>query len=154
VRVALLLYVAALALRLAAPQRRRAARALWTIGCALFLAHVGAAFHFFHGWSHGDAYRETARQTGEMVRVEWGGGIYLNYLFTAVWAADVVSWWRGLEAYDRRPRWVGLIVHTFMGFMAFNATVVFETGPVRWIALGACAGLAALGVLRIRRGSG
>src|SRR5437868_5879863 len=92
VRVALLLYAATLGLRLAAPSRPRAARLLWTAGCVLFLAHVAAAFHYFHGWSHARAYRDTAQRTAELFGTYWGGGLYLNYLFTLAWAADV-AWW-------------------------------------------------------------
>ena len=134
VRLAMLLYAATLALRLARPERRRLARWLWTLGCVLFLAHVAAAFHYFHGWSHRHAYADTARQTGEMFGTYWGGGLYLNYLFVLVWAADVAWWCRGLDRYDRRPRWVAAVVHGFMFFMAFNGAVVFAHGPVRWVA--------------------
>ena len=151
VRVALCLYVAAVAVRLAAPGRRRAARFLWTLGCALFLAHVACAFHVFHGWSHGHAYRETARQTRELTGVDWGGGLYLNYLFTLVWVADVAYWWwGGLYVYDRRPRGVAAALHLFFAFMAFNGAVVFATGATRWIGVSLAIGLALL-VLAGRR---
>src|SRR5882762_2048787 len=104
VRGALALYALAITVRLAAPARRAEARFLWTAGCLLFLAHVAAAFHFFHGWSHAHAYRETARQTRELFGIDWGGGLYLNYLFTLAWAADAAYWWwGGLDGYDRRP---------------------------------------------------
>jgi hypothetical protein len=151
VRLSLLLYAATLALRLSRPARRRPARGLWTLGCLLFLAHVAAAFHYFHGWSHRRAWAETARQTGEMFGTDWGGGLYLNYLFTLAWAADVAWWWRGLGAYDRRPRWVGMLLHGFMFFMAFNATVLFERGPVRWVAAGGTVLLTVLALRRRRR---
>ena len=151
VRLALLLYAATLVLRLAAPGKSRAARLLWTSGCLLFLVHVAAAFHFFHGWSHGDAYRETARQTGNLTGTYWGGGLYLNYLFTLAWAADAAWWWGGgLEAYARRPRWIGGALHAFLLFMAFNATVVFERGAVRWLGGGVAALLLALVIARAR----
>ena len=151
VRAALALYVLALALRLAAARRRGLARAAWTAGCLLFLAHVAAAFHYFHGWSHGDAYRETARQTGEMVGTYWGGGLYLNYLFTLAWAADVAYWWwRGTGGYAARPRWIDLLLHGFMAFMAFNAVVVFESGAVRAAGVAAAVLLVALALHRLR----
>ena len=98
VRIALSLYVLTAALRLA-DRERRTARLAWTLGCALFLAHVAFAFHFFHNWSHGHAYAETARQTRELFGLDWGGGLYLNYVFTLAWAADAgYWWWRGLDA--------------------------------------------------------
>ena len=155
VRLALLLYAATLALRLAAPTRRGAARLLWTAGCLLFLAHVAAAFHFFHGWSHADAYAETALQTRAMTGTDWGGGLYLNYLFAFAWAADVLwSWWGGTERYARRPLWVDGALHAFMSFMAFNGTVVFEQGAVRWAGVACTLVLAVLAARRWLGSSG
>jgi hypothetical protein len=152
VRVALCFYAATLALRLASPPLRRAARAFWTAGCLAFLTHVAAAFAFFHGWSHAHAFRETARQTHELSGIDWGGGLYLNYFFTAAWAADAAYWWlAGLEAYDRRPRWVGITLHAFFAFMAFNGAVVFARGPTRRIAVAIVACLALLALVRLRR---
>src|SRR5687767_9943408 len=94
VRGALGLYVVTAVLRLA-DRERRAARVVWTVGCVLFLAHVACAFHFAHGWSHADAYRQTARQTRELFGLDWGGGLYLNYLFTLAWVVDAGYWWAG-----------------------------------------------------------
>ena len=152
VRLALGLYAMAVALRLTAPHRRHTARALWTAGCVLFLALVAAAFHFFHGWSHAHAYAETARQTRELFGIDWGGGLYFNYLFTLAWTADVAYWWlAGLEAYDGRPRWIGVALHAFFAFMAINGAIVFATGATRWLALAAAVALALLAFFRLRR---
>jgi hypothetical protein len=76
--------------------------------------------------------------------VEWGGGLYFNYLFTVAWVGDVMSWWKGLAAYRNRPPWIQTTIHTFFAFMFFNATVVFGAGLLRW--LGAVATIA-LGLL-------
>jgi hypothetical protein len=149
VRAAFGLYVAAIAWRLQAgssPGRRsRTARGLWTLACLAFAAHVALAFHFFHGWSHADAYRQTARQTAELTGVESGLGLYLNYTFLAAWAADVALAWRrgdgGGGGAGRLRRVASAALHAFMAFMWFNATVVFPTGPTRW------AGLVAFGLL-------
>jgi len=152
VRLALALYAATVALRLASPAHPRLARGLWTAGCLLFLAHVAAAFMFFHSWSHAHAYRETARQTREQFGIDWGGGLYFSYLFTAAWVADAVYWWAaGPDAYDRRSRWVGLALHSFFAFIAFNGAVIFARGPTRWVALAATALLGLLAVHRLRR---
>ena len=48
VRLALAFYVLTLA-ALLARARPGTARGLWTLGCLCYLAHVAAAFHFFHG---------------------------------------------------------------------------------------------------------
>ena len=61
-----------------------AARLAWTVACVGLLAHVAFAFHFYHGWSHGAAYRDTARQTDEVVGLNWGGGLYVNYALLIV----------------------------------------------------------------------
>jgi hypothetical protein len=72
----------------------------------------------------------------------WGGGLYVNYALLAAWVADVVWWWgRGLDAYRRRPWPLAAAWHAFLVFIVFNATVVFEGGPVRWAGLGVCLGL-------------
>ena len=156
VRAALALYAATLTLRLAAPPRRRVARLLWTLACVMFLAHVAAAFHFIHGWSHARAYADTARQTRDLFGLDWGGGLYLNYLFTLAWAADAIYWWTaGLDGYDRRPRWVGVALHAFFGFMAFNGAVVFARGATRWVAILVTVALGLLALRRLdRRGRG
>src|SRR5262245_34878815 len=116
----------------------------WAAGCLVFLVHVLCAFHQVHGWSHAAAYAETARQTEELFGFSSGAGLYLNYVFTAVWAADALWWWRWPERYPRRPRWLNISVHAFLVFMAFNATVVFGTGPTRWLGIVSCLILAGL----------
>ena len=153
VRAAFGLYVATLVLRLTGPPspgRDRAARILWTLGCLAFIVHVACAFHFFHGWSHADAYRETARQTAVLTGIQSGFGLYLNYAFTLAWAADAAWTWFG-RSFARRPRWVAIVLHAFLVFMWFNATVVFPMGPMRWVGA-ACFGL--LAVLIVVRLSG
>ena len=108
--------------------RRRwdsSARLIWTLACVALLAHVASAFHFYHQWSHGAAYRDTARQTYEMFGVKLGAGLYLNYALLIIWIVDVLWWWiGGLDAYPRRT-W--LLVAAWHGFLVFvfKATVVW-----------------------------
>jgi hypothetical protein len=114
------------------------ARWFWTLGCAAYVVHVICAFHFFHHWSHAAAYADTARQTAAVTGWNWGGGIYVNYAFTAAWLADVPCWWRGLEVQRARPRWVGAAWEGFFFFMVFNGAVVFARGPARWFGAALC----------------
>jgi hypothetical protein len=140
------LYVLSLALRIRAAGRRRcltAARLAWTGGWLFFLVHVACAFEFYHDWSHAGAYRSTARETAEVVGLNWGGGLYANYAFALVWLADVCWWWLRRESYVARPRAAEWIVHGFLGFIALNATVVFGAGMIRWFGLASCGLLAA-----------
>lgn len=153
VRAAFGLYVLALAVRLAsAPTSRgdRAFRLIWTAGCAAFVVHVACAFHFFHNWSHADAYRETARQTADLTGVASGFGLYLNYIFLLAWSVHAA--WLWLRRDDNpQLEWVALVLHAFLAFMWFNATVVFPTGPTRWAGV---ATFALLAVLLWRRRGG
>jgi len=112
------------------------ARMAWTGGCASLLIHVVCAFHYYHNWSHEAAYRETARQTAELTGFAWGGGLFINYALVVGWIIDVAWWRRSLDAYRNRPLWLSAIWQGFLIFIIFNATVVFKTGPLRWIGLG------------------
>ena len=112
------------------------ARLAWTTGCIALIAHFICAFHFYHHWSHLLAYRDTARQTNEVVGINWGGGLFINYLVLGLWIIDVGWWWlSGIDSYRNR-NWLWVIVwHAFLIFIIFNATVVFKDGLVRWVGL-------------------
>lgn len=113
----------------------RIARSAWTLACLIYVIHVGVAFHYFFGWSHAAAFAHTAQRSGV------GEGVYVSYAFTLVWPMDVLGWWLAPQRYARRPGWVGMALHGFMLFLVFNATVVYETGRIRW------AGMVYFGVL-------
>ena len=123
---------------------RARARLAWTFGCIFLLAHMCCAFSYYHGWSHVVAYRETARQTREMTGLDWGGGLFINYLFAAAWLADVLWWWRWPESHAHRSRMLTASWHGFFFFMVFNGAAVFGTGPVRWLGVFICCGLVGL----------
>jgi hypothetical protein len=132
-------------------RRDPAARIAWTLACAFYLAHVVTAFQFHHHWSHLAAYQETAQRTAEVFGVNWGGGLYFNYIFTVVWIADAFWWWRaGLVEYRARPRWVTGAVHSFFGFMFFNAVIVFGSALMRWFGVASMLVLAAIALSRPR----
>jgi hypothetical protein len=152
VRVAMLGYVLALVLRLSARNRSvlTVARALWVIGLVAFVVHVASAFYGVHHWSHAEAEEFTARDTESLIGWRWGGGIWANYLFAVVWFADAIAWLRGLERYERRPTWVEAMVQGYLGFIAFNAVVVFPTGPVRWCGIAATVLVLGLLIARLR----
>jgi hypothetical protein len=145
VRVAMALYVASLASRRRFPTSSRVA---WAAGCVAYLLHVECAFAYYHHWSHAEAYEATARQTADVVGLDWGGGLYINYAFTFLWLADICWWWIDMEGYLARPRLIEWVVQGFLGFIAFNATVVFATGFSRWFGSAACVLLAVLLICR------
>jgi hypothetical protein len=123
--------------------RKRPAGAAWLCAWLVFVVHVAAAFHMAHGWSHDAAFRHTAATAGV------GEGLYVNYLFVAVWGADAVWLATWPRSHAARPRWVGWAVHGFLAFIVFNATVVFGSTAARvvgglvFIALGSSAVLPA-----------
>jgi hypothetical protein len=141
-RIALLWYVLALSVR--ETRRPNMSRLMWTCGCVSYLLHVACAFQFVHHWSHAEAYAATARQTAEVVGLDWGGGLYANYAFTLLWAGDVCWWWVRPGRYLAQPRSIEWSAQAFLGFMWFNATVVFGRGSTRWVGLAACLFLAVL----------
>lgn len=123
-----------------APGATKIKGACWLngLGLVLFLGHVGCAFYCYHHWSHAAAYADTARQTAAFSGLDWGVGLYLNYLFTAVWTTE--SLWRGLSpaTYAESARWMGWMVRGFFLFMICNGAVVFAHSPTRWYGLMLC----------------
>ena len=113
-----------------------ASRLAWTTGCLALMAHITSAFHFYHHWSQESAYLDTARQTKEVIGVNWGGGLFINYAVLSFWIVDVGWWWlKGIDSYRRRRWLIVLLWHAFFIFIVFNATVVFKDGIVRWVGL-------------------
>jgi hypothetical protein len=153
VRLALVYWAAALALMIylrpadwrAEHGRGRLARWCWTLGWLTYLVHLAMAFHFYHHWSHDDAVRHTKKVSG------FGPGIYVSHFFTLVWSLDVMCWWLWPGRYAARSPWIDRLLHGFMVFIVFNATVVYESGLIRWAALAGLGALALLGCHRIRR---
>lgn len=110
--------------------RYRVARWAWVLGAVMFLVHFLVAYHFAHRWMHNNAYLHVSDTAG------FGPGIFVSYLFTALWLADAAWWWLAPVGYASRPRWLGWTVHTFMAFITFNGTVVYVHGWIRWMAAG------------------
>ncbi len=120
------------------------ARAAWSVGCLLYLAHVAGAFGFYHAWSHAAAYVHTAERTQALFGWHWGGGLYFNYAFTGVWVFDTLWWCCSTLSRQHRPRWLTVAVNGFLWFMVANATIVFETGPTYWFGVAGCGTLIVL----------
>jgi hypothetical protein len=150
IRLSLIWYAVALArmVRLSAgdwtslTMAGRLARWCWTWGWLVFVIHVGLAFHFLHHWSHAEAFDHVRKESG------FGPGIFVSYLFSAAWTADVALWWLVPERYSARSKWIDRLLHGFMLFIVFNGTVVYETGPIRWAG---ATGFAVLGWLLVCR---
>ncbi len=133
---ALFLYTWTLA-RLALERRPTTApRFLWTLGCVAYFFHMGGAFDAFYEWSHQAAYEDVALQSMAVTGIEAGWGLYINYLFGAVWAADAIAWWvQGDRAYRSQSRFRLGLTHSFFLFMIFNGAFVFVDNWARWVGL-------------------
>ena len=116
-------------------EHTRAALAIWSIGFALYVTHVLLAFGTFHHWSHSAAYTFTAEQTETLVGWRWGGGLFVNHLFSAIWLAELTCWWVAPNRYRGRARWADLGVRLFFAFMIANGAVVFVQGPARLLGI-------------------
>jgi len=126
---------------------RAAFRGLWTAGLVFYLLHVAAAFHFVHGWSHAHAYAHTSERTAELTGWRFGGGLWVNYLFSALWMLHAAALWAS-SAKTFRPSAVGLIWYGLFLFMVVNGAIVFAAGPTRWLSTAA---LLVLGLLWVKR---
>ena len=107
---------------------RRWAWPLWALGATLCAVHMLLAMGVRHGWSHQSAIETTAAQTQAVYGLNWGGGVYVNYLFVSSWIAELI-WWRASPAtYRSRPWSATWSLRTFYLIVLINAAVVFASG--------------------------
>jgi hypothetical protein len=91
----------------------------WRAGAVACAAHVCAAFHLGHGWSHAAAWEHTREASG------FGDGVFVNYAVVAVWLADAVK--------PARGGWRWWLVRGFVAFVMVNAAVVFGSELARMV---------------------
>lgn len=99
----------------------------FVLGLVLAIVHTLLAFGLVHHWGHADAVQATADQTEAMFGARVGWGVYVNYLFFAVWAADA-WWWRAAPAGHVRPAAMTWALRAFYMVIVFNAAVIFADG--------------------------
>jgi hypothetical protein len=119
------------------PASDRLARACSTAGLALAVAHVVLAFGLVYGWDHEAAIAGTAQQTAAVLGWGWRGGIFVNYLFLALWLADVCWWWADASAHRSRSPRAELVRLSLFTFMFVNAAIVFAPMPGRLVGIAA-----------------
>ncbi len=152
IRCSLVLLVATLMawlLKRAESRPGLAVRVMWTLSFLFFVLHVAASFHFVHHWSHREAYLATAKETGELMGVEFGEGVYFNYLFLAAWASHLWFTWFPAPANNLFVRTAQQIFLLYMSFIAFNGVVVFKSGWLRTIGIVATVALVAIAVGKV-----
>src|SRR5262245_8018419 len=115
------------------PMSDRLARAIWTMGIALALIHVVLAFHLVYEWDHQAAVAATVRQAADRFGWGWRGGIYVNYVFLALWCADVGWWWLAPASHASRSARIEAARLALFTFMFVNGAVVFAAGIGRLV---------------------
>lgn len=110
-------------------------------GAILLTIHILLAMAEHHGWSLASALEATARQTDDMFGLNWGGGVYVNYVFAAVWIAELFVWRQWPEGYAMRPGWIRWSLRAFYLVLIVSGAIIFAGGWRRLI------GLAIVGVL-------
>lgn len=131
--IALVLFAAGEAGRRRGARRGSTPAWAWPVfaaGAVLSAIHVTLAMWLAHGWSHDSAVAVTARQTKAVYGLDWGGGVFANYAFVAVWAFDAWRWRAGVARHGSDPlTWP---IRIFFLVMIANGAIVFVTGP-RWM---------------------
>jgi hypothetical protein len=121
-------------------EKWRSAPRWWAVGCAYLWLHVAIVYHLMHAWSH-DAAFDHIRTVGGM-----GEGLYMNYALMALWLADALWLYVAESSYQRRPRWIGWLLHGYLFLMVFNAMVPYGT----WIGRSVFAGFVVVVVLVLK----
>ena len=70
-------------------------------------------------------------RTEKLFGIHWSGGIWVNYLFAAVWLAEALWWRLDPASYARRPRALVLLVRGFLFIVIVNAALVFASATGR-----------------------
>jgi hypothetical protein len=118
----------------AGKRRRPVPRWAWTIslaGVLLCVAHIAVALGHHHHWNHDAAVAETARQTAAVYGVAWRGGVYVNYVFVAVWLAELWRWRTRPAEHFAPSRAAWWAVRAFYFVIILNGAVVFASPRTR-----------------------
>src|SRR5262245_46473998 len=136
--LSLIAWTAAEWLRPGDPRRDgRPARWAFTAGAVALLVHIGTAFQVRHGWSHAAAMQHVEKTTLEVTGISVGAGIFVNYLFLALWTLEAAWWWLAPAGYRSRAAALDWTVRGFFLFMFVNGGIVFVPGPLRWLGVAA-----------------
>ena len=132
--IALGLFVAGEVGRARFPNRRGWPWGASACGLGLALIHTVLSFAIVHRWSHADAVLHTATQTAAVFGTAVGWGIYVNYLFFAVWALDLMTW-SAAGRVAARPRGATIALRAFYLVIILNAAVIFAAGGRRLLGI-------------------
>jgi hypothetical protein len=117
---------------------------VWLTGALMCAVHIAIAMSWRYRWSHDLAVRATARQSAAVYGIDWGGGVYLNYVFVAAWMVEGLWWTYRPASYASRPGAVKWAARLFYLVIIVNAAVIFASGPGRLAGVPLVAWLAAV----------
>ena len=103
----------------------------WLISAAgaVFLAiHIALAMSLVHNWSRASVTAVTAAQTEAIYGLNWGGGVFVNYVFLAVWIAELTAWRLAPAKYAMRARGITWTIRAFFFVVIANGAIVFAAG--------------------------
>ena len=102
----------------------------WLFGSVMVALHILTSYGIAHGWSHAAAVEATAVESEKVTGIRAGWGVYVNFAFVVVWMGYSIAMVSGGR------RWPGIdqAVFWFTAAIIVSATIVFESGAVRWIA--------------------
>ncbi|MBM3779096.1 MAG: hypothetical protein FJW23_12835 [Acidimicrobiia bacterium] len=109
-------------------QGRRWPLTVYWAGAGLAFVHYLAAFHWHYDWSHSQAVLATAGQTAEAFGLDWGGGVWVNYLFLAAWGVDASGYTLHRPIPPGAWRWM---LRAFYLTIIVNGAIVFAAAPMR-----------------------
>ena len=113
-----------------------AANLVYAVGAFIMAIHIVCSYGIAHEWSHQAALDHTANETLDVVGVAVPHGVYVNFLFLIVYVANGVWRFRLGASRMRRPQVVAIAIDCFLDAIVLMATVVFETGWIRWVMIG------------------
>lgn len=99
----------------------------WIAGASALLVHIAGSYGLVHHWSHAEALDATARQSEQVVGVRAAWGVYVNFVFAAVWLLYSAA----MSKYGGPIKRIDSVVYVFAAAMMFSATVIFEAGWIR-----------------------
>ena len=104
---------------------------MWLAGVGLLIIHIVASYGYAYGWSHRAAIQATAEDAFQTTGIRAGWGVYVNILFAAIWLFYSFE----ILRHGIRNETVDKSIYVFSLAMFACATIVFETGIIRYLAI-------------------
>ena len=100
------------------------------IGACLLSVNISASYGFVYDWSHRAAIEATANDSFQTTGVRAGWGVYVNFLFVTIWLLYSIE----LLTHGVRYPTVDKSIYVFTAAILASATILFETGTIRYLA--------------------